>query len=65
MSAAPSGIGYSTNDQYMLFYYFFSFFFEPHHVAYGIVVADQVSDPHPPALKGEVLTTGLPGKSPR
>ena len=65
ISTTLSEIGYSTNEKYVLFYYFFSFFFMPHHVASGIVVADQGSDPHPPALKGEVLTTGLPRKSPR
>ena len=43
----------------------FSFFFQPHCAACGILVPDQGSKPYPLHWKCGVLTPGLPGKSPK
>ena len=46
----------------LLFYVFFWFF---GHEACGILAPRPGIEPAPPALEGEVLTTGPPGKSPK
>ena len=44
-------------------YFNILFFLQPCAKAYGILVPQPGIEPTPPALKAEVLTTGLPGKS--
>ena len=44
----------------LLFYVFFGFLATRH---MGSYLPDQGSNPNPPTLEGEVLTTGPPGKS--
>ena len=44
--------------------YLFIFNFWPHLVACGILVPQPGIEPTLPALEGEILTTGLPEKSP-
>ena len=45
----------------LLFYVLFCFF---GHEAFGVLALQAWIEPIPPALEDEVLTTGLPGKSP-